>query len=62
MQVELTSNEVEVLEQLLHDYLADLSYEIANTSSSRFRDELRTHRGVVRQILDRLSIDRATVG
>jgi hypothetical protein len=62
MQVELTPDEVDVLRQLLGNYLADLSYEIADTTLSHFRDELRAHRSVVQNLLQRLSADTATVG
>lgn len=61
MKLELTPDEVEVLRRLLRGYLGELSYEIADTNTSRFRSELRAHRQVVQDILDRLPADAAAV-
>lgn len=54
MQIELTEEEVEALRALLDRETRDLSYEIADTDNSSYRDELRTHRDLVRGILDRM--------
>jgi hypothetical protein len=59
MQMELTPEEAEALSRLLREYLADLSYEIANTDTSRYRDELRGYRRVLQGILERLVADAA---
>jgi hypothetical protein len=62
MNLELTADEVEALQRLLREYLGDLSYEIADTATSRYRDELRAHREVVQGILERLSADVTPAG
>lgn len=61
MQVELTPEEAEALSRLLREYLADLSYEIADTATSRYRAELRAHRRVLQGVLERLPADTAAV-
>jgi hypothetical protein len=59
MQVELTPDEVEALGRLLREYLGNLSYEIADTATSRYRAELRAHRHVIQGILERLTAGAA---
>lgn len=54
MHLEFTDAEIELMRRLLDREARDLSYEIADTDSSRFRDELRTYRDGVRALLDRL--------
>lgn len=53
MQFEFSESETELVRRLLDREIRDLSYEIADTDNSRFRDELREHRDLVRSLLDR---------
>jgi hypothetical protein len=52
MQLELTDEEAGLLRELLDSALRELNYEIADTDTSRFRDELRARREQVRRLLD----------
>ncbi len=52
--LELDDRQVEVLRNVLSNYLSDLSMEIADTDSKDFRDELKQRKQAVEQILDDL--------
>jgi hypothetical protein len=54
MHIELTDAETEVLQRLLGREVRDLSYQIADTDTSTFRDELRQHRDNVKTLLDKV--------
>ncbi len=43
--IELNRAETETLRDILERYLRDLSYEIANTDSSAFKEAIKAHRG-----------------
>ena len=53
MQVEFTDAEVELMQQVLDREMRDLSFEIADTDNSRFRDELRAKRDTMSGLLDK---------
>lgn len=50
MHLELDEKEREVLGNVLHKYLSDLSYEIADTDNLDFRNELKDKRAVLEKI------------
>jgi hypothetical protein len=52
--LELSKEETDALIDVLESYLSDLRMEMADTDSSFFRDELRTKKEVLDNILDRL--------
>jgi hypothetical protein len=53
MQVEFTDAEVELMQQVLDREMRDLSFEIADTDNSRFRDELRARRDTMSGLLEK---------
>jgi LPS O-antigen subunit length determinant protein (WzzB/FepE family) len=53
-RIELTTKEAETLKDILDRYLRDLSYEIADTDKSSFKDEIKAHREIVRDIAAKL--------
>jgi len=53
MKIEFTAAEIELARRLLTGAVRDLSYEIADTDTSRFRDEIRQHREDVKTVLDK---------
>jgi hypothetical protein len=52
--IELKSDEVATLKDILDRYLRDLSYEIADTDKSSYKDEIKEHREIVRRIAEKL--------
>ena len=52
--VELTDEQQELLAELLKGVLGDLSYEIADTDNSTFKDQLKKRREALKDIADRL--------
>jgi hypothetical protein len=52
--LQLTEEEREALETVLKGFLSDMSYEIADTDLSKFRDELRARRQVLFGIVEKL--------
>ena len=52
--LELTKDEKDSLIHVLESYLSDLRMEMADTDSSFFREELRTKKEILDNILDRL--------
>lgn len=54
MQLDLSLEEHEVLSDTLRSYLSDLSYEIGNTDSLDFRNELKRKAAALKGILSRL--------
>lgn len=52
--LELTPNEASLLKEYLDRDLADLSYEISNTDSKDYRDNLKAQRDQLRAISERL--------
>ncbi|MGB8360377.1 MAG: hypothetical protein WCE80_03160 [Acidimicrobiia bacterium] len=53
MQVEFTDAEVELMQQVLDREMRDLSFEIADTDNSRFRDKLRARRDTMSGLLEK---------
>ncbi|MCJ7725287.1 MAG: hypothetical protein MUP76_02695 [Acidimicrobiia bacterium] len=52
-KIEFTDDEMELMQRLLDGEIRDLNYEVADTDTSSFRDELRQHRENVRTLLDK---------
>jgi hypothetical protein len=50
IHLDLDEQEREVLSKVLLNYLSDLSYEIADTDSLDFRNELKAKRAVLEKI------------
>ena len=53
-KLKLTEEEREALQMLLEGNLSDMSYEIADTDTSTFRDQLKASREVLLSILAKL--------
>lgn len=53
--LDLTDTEAETLKHALQNLLKDLSYEIADTDSQDFRDDLKARRDVLAKIEQALS-------
>ncbi len=51
VHLDLTSEEQEILGNTLESYLSDLRYEIANTDSHDFREQLKAKQAVLEKIL-----------
>ncbi len=52
--IELADEEVQVLREVLVNYLSDLRMEIGNTDSKDYRDRLKRKEEVIKRILERL--------
>jgi len=52
--VELTDEQQELLTDLLKGVLGDLSYEIADTDNSTFKDKLKKRRDALKSIAEQL--------
>jgi len=55
MTLDLDQHEADVLRDVLMSTLRELSYEIANTDLSTFKDELKARRTVLEGVLGRLA-------
>ena len=53
-QLELNENEVEALVDLLESKLRDLSYEISDTDTREFKDQLKSRRDLLKRVLSEL--------
>lgn len=53
IRIELTPEEVVEVLRVLEGYLSDLRYEISDTSSSNFKEQLRTEKRVVLEALEK---------
>jgi len=51
IHLDLTSEEQEVLRNTLESYLSDLRYEIADTDTQEFREQLKAKKTVLEKIL-----------
>ncbi len=51
IHLDLTSEEQEVLRNTLESYLSDLRYEIADTDTLEFREQLKAKKAVLEKIL-----------
>lgn len=52
--IELTSEQTQMLREILADYLSDLRMEIADTDSMDFREALKHRREFVEELVERL--------
>jgi hypothetical protein len=52
--IELTSEQTQMLREILADYLSDLRMEIADTDSMDFREALKHRREFVQELVERL--------
>lgn len=55
MQLNLAEDEVQVLRDVLTDYLSDLRMEIVDTDQMDFRDKLKERKRVLEKVLGALS-------
>ena len=53
-QLNLDENEVEALVDLLESKLRDLSYEISETDTREFKDQLKSRRELLKRVLSEL--------
>lgn len=58
-QLTLSSEEREALIVLLEGHLSDMSYEIADTDRSTYRDQIKARRDLLKKILDDLKKSEA---
>ena len=54
VDLDLTGDEVDVLQHVLESYLSDLRMEIADTDSFDFRSMLKHRKQVIMKVLDAL--------
>lgn len=54
-QVEINSEEIEMLEDILQSYLSDLRMEIADTDLKDFRDTLKIKEEFIKLFLKRIA-------
>ena len=52
--IELTPPQMEMLSEILTDYLSDLRMEIADTDNMDFREDLKRRREFVQEVIERL--------
>ena len=50
----LSSEQAEILAQVLEDYISDLRMEVANTDSQEFRDDLKKKEVFLKDLLGQL--------
>ena len=55
IQIELSDQEKQILEETLQSYLSDLSYEIADTDQYDFREQLKAKRAILEKIKEALT-------
>jgi hypothetical protein len=53
MSLELTTEELLLLDKLLEHYRGELSMEIADTDNSRFRDDLRREQHALERLIEK---------
>ncbi|MGK0289077.1 MAG: acetolactate synthase small subunit [bacterium] len=54
IQIDLSTEETDVMKQVLEEYISDLRMEIADTDTSTFKRQLKKKKEVVLKILDLL--------
>ncbi len=54
VQIDLTTDEIEVLRDVLQSYLSDLRMEIADTDRMDFREMLKERKRILVKVLDAL--------
>jgi hypothetical protein len=54
MQINLTTEEAEVLNEILTSYLSDLRMEISHTDSGFFREGLKERENLLKKIIEDL--------
>lgn len=57
-QLQLTSEEGDILVEILESYLSDIRMEIADTDSTVFKVDLKKKKEVIKKILDNLHKSR----
>ncbi len=57
IQLELSDQERQILDETLQSYLSDLSYEIADTDLYDFREQLKAKRAVLEKIKEAITKD-----
>ncbi len=60
MTLELTPDQAGILRGILDAYLRDMSYEIANTETYEYRQQLKERRDKITAIFEALGPDDAT--
>ncbi len=51
IHIDLSEEERDMLAEVLETYLSDLNYEIADTDTSTFRDQLKLRRTTLEKVL-----------
>jgi hypothetical protein len=54
MQLNLSAEDVEMLKEILSNYLSDLRMEIADTDSMSFREEMKKREELLKRLLNDL--------
>ncbi len=54
LRIELTVDEAAEVVRVLEGYLSDLRYEISDTDSASYKEQLRAEKGVVMEALAKL--------
>lgn len=54
VQIDLTTDEIEVLRDVLDSYLSDLRMEIADTDRMGFREMLKHRKRIIAKVLEAL--------
>ena len=57
IQLELSDQEKQILDETLQSYLSDLSYEIADTDLYDFREQLKAKRAILEKIKEAITKD-----
>ena len=55
IQIELSDQEKQVLDETLQSYLSDLSYEIADTDLYDFREQLKAKKAILEKIKEAIT-------
>jgi hypothetical protein len=58
IQLDLTTDEREIMTTVLESYLSDLRMEIADTDRKAFRDMLKERKQVIRKVLSVIRIEK----
>lgn len=58
IQLDLTTDEREIMTTVLESYLSDLRMEIADTDRKAFRDMLKERKQVIRKVLSAIRLDQ----
>lgn len=58
IQLDLTTDEREIMTTVMESYLSDLRMEIADTDRKAFRDMLKERKQVIRKVLSVIRIEK----